>query len=123
MWRKTTLIGALALIGALVSADQAPAGTPISGAAATKLVSLRDVRVSPARLTIRRGTTVTWRWLDASIEAQHNVTSLARRGGRRFRSSPTQLTGKYSVRFTRAGTYAYECTIHPLSMQGLVIVR
>jgi plastocyanin len=41
----------------------------------------------------------------------------------RFRSSPTKTTGTYSVRFTRTGTYRYECTIHPASMRGTIIVN
>ena len=42
-------------------------------------------------------------------------------GTRRFKGSPTKATGTYRVRFTRAGTYRYECTIH-LGMTGKVFV-
>ncbi|MGI8557263.1 MAG: cupredoxin domain-containing protein [Solirubrobacteraceae bacterium] len=44
-------------------------------------------------------------------------------GKARFRSSPTQSVGTYSVKFTRKGTYTYRCTIHPLTMKATIIVR
>lgn len=63
---------------------------------------------------------MTWVWLDGHIATSHNVTS--RPGGPQFKVSPTQLTGSYSVRFSTPGKYLYECTLHPASMQGEVIV-
>jgi plastocyanin len=40
---------------------------------------------------------------------------------RGFRSSPTKSRGSYVVRFTKAGTYRYRCTLHA-QMTGRVIV-
>jgi plastocyanin len=88
-----------------------PAATP-----AAKVVELKDFQVRPATVRIRRGAAVEWRFLDRP--APHNVTS---RGKRRFRSSPSQQTGTYRVRFRRSGAYRYVCTIHP-NMRGRVVV-
>jgi plastocyanin len=68
---------------------------------------------------IKVGQSVTWKWEDGDIETAHNVTSI---GHTKFKSSTTNQTGTYTVRFNTAGTYKFECTIHPLSMQGKVVV-
>jgi plastocyanin len=44
-------------------------------------------------------------------------------GHKHFKSSTTKMKGTYTVRFTTAGTYEFECTIHPASMQGKIIVK
>jgi len=82
-----------------------------------RTVRIKDIDFAPRAVTIRRGSTVRWSFLDRRVP--HNVTSS---GGRRFRSSPTKSKGTYSVRFRRAGTYRYVCTIH-LNMRGRVAVH
>jgi plastocyanin len=106
--------GALAA-GAVLAVAGSPASPP-----ATATVRLQDVALHPGRVTIKRGGTVRWVWLDAAIDTEHNVTSTR---GARFASSRTMRSGSYTVRFTRAGVYRYECTIHPASMQGEVVVK
>lgn len=80
-------------------------------------VKIENIDFHPGTVTIRRGGSVEWRFLDDPTE--HNVTS---RGSDRFKSSGTRLKGTYSVRFPRAGTYRYVCTIH-FNMKGKVVVR
>ncbi len=95
-------------------------GGPSDGAATTSrthVVRLVDIEIKPAVLRVRRGATVEWRFLDRV--AAHDVTS---RGRPRFRSSATKLEGTHRVRFRRAGTYRYICTVHP-NMRGRVVVR
>jgi plastocyanin len=91
-----------------------------SGGGETAVVTLHNIRFHPATVYIKAGGSVTWKWEDADIETQHNVTSV---GSTRFKSSATKLSGTYTVRFNTVGTYRFECTIHALSMQGKVIVR
>lgn len=88
---------------------------------ANTTIRLQNIAIHPAKVTISRGSTVTWRWLDGDIDTAHNVTSVS--GGLQFKPSGTRLTGSYSVRFDRPGKYFYECTIHPASMQGEIIVQ
>ena len=67
--------------------------------------------------TIDEGDTVTWDWTDS---APHTVTST----DAGFTSS-AQLTGdtnEYSVTFNTAGTYPYDCAIHP-AMVGTIQVN
>jgi plastocyanin len=85
-------------------------------AAATRSVVVKDIDFSARTVRIHRGDIVRWLFRDAPTP--HNVTS---RGAHRFRSSPSMQSGSYTVRFTKAGTYAYSCTIHP-GMTGRVVV-
>lgn len=105
-----------ATVGFLAGALALTLATP-ADAGITKVVKLVDISIKPATVRISRGDTVKWQFLDGS--APHNVTS---RGSTRFRSSPTKQSGTYSVRFRKAGTYRYVCTIHP-NMVGKVVVR
>ena len=88
-----------------------------AGSATTKVVRIKGIEFSPRSLVVYRGDRVTWRFLDA--DTPHNVVS---RGTPRFTSSPTKRSGTYTVRFTRAGTYRYVCTIH-FNMTAKVVVR
>ncbi|HVL96549.1 MAG TPA: cupredoxin domain-containing protein [Solirubrobacteraceae bacterium] len=115
MRRRATaaaIVGLTALYGGvhLLSHSHAEAAT-------VRTVVLKNVEFNPASVTIRRGGSVRWVWRDGS--SSHDVTS---RGTRRFKSSTTQRSGTHTVRFRRAGTYRYVCTIHP-NMRGRVVVR
>jgi plastocyanin len=105
----------LALAGWAVSA-----GPAASAASGSHLVTLKNIKFEPGVLHIARGDSVTWKWEDADIDTQHNVTS---EGSKHFKSSTTKMRGTYTVKFTAAGTYNFECTIHPASMQGKIIVK
>jgi plastocyanin len=90
---------------------------PAAGAGSAAAVVVKNIDFSRHTVRIHRGESVRWRFADPGVS--HNVTS---RGRPHFRSSRSMLTGTYTVRFTRAGTYRYVCTIHP-NMKGRVIVR
>jgi plastocyanin len=102
---------AIAVTGVAVTA--APAASSPGSAS----VRIKDIDFKPARVTIRRGGSVRWTFLDA--RTPHNVRS---KGTPRFRGSPTKQEGSYRVTFRRPGTYRYVCTLH-LNMKGTVVVR
>jgi plastocyanin len=89
---------------------------PAAGAGTATTVVIKNIDFSQHTVRIHRGESVRWRFADPGVS--HNVTS---RGRPHFRSSRSMLTGTYTVRFTRPGTYRYVCTIHP-NMKGRVIV-
>ena len=107
---------ALALLAALAVAVGAALPGRALGRARPRThdVVIRGYAFHPARLTIGRGDSVTWLWRDGSIP--HNVTASG------FRGSPTKAGGSFTVRFSRRGTFAYTCTIHPW-MDGRIVVR
>ncbi len=109
-----TVLCALAGLGVASALAQ-----PAHPASTTPLVALKNIAFHPPVVHIKKGQSVTWKWEDADIDTQHNVTSI---GATRFKSSSTKMSGTYTIKFTHTGTYKFECTIHPQSMQGKVIV-
>lgn len=103
-------------VGLAIAAAVLPAAGN-AGATGSASVTLKNVAFSPARLTISKGTRVTFRWHDDGTV--HNVRSVGRK---RFKSIDDRAKGERSVRFTSAGTYRYECTLHP-GMTGRITVR
>ncbi|MGH2941309.1 MAG: cupredoxin domain-containing protein [Solirubrobacteraceae bacterium] len=91
----------------------------LSTAAGTRTITVKDDVFSPKRATVSKNTLVTFRW--AADSGPHDVVS---RGKRRFRSSSIQSSGAHRVRFKRAGTYSYVCTLHEdKGMTGRIVVR
>ena len=110
---RRLLVFAVLLIAAM---GVAMGGAPSGGAAGSKSIRVDDDFFSPKRTTISKNTVVTWRWRG---DRPHNVRS---RGTRRFKGSSTKTSGTHRVRFRRAGTYRYICTIHD-GMSGRITVR
>jgi len=111
----------LALAAGAVPVASAVASQPAAYAAATHIVKLQNIMISPSTLKIHKGDRVTWEFLDGP-STEHTVTSEAHRGGLRFKGTGPRFSGSYTVKFTKAGTYYYECTIHP-NMTGRIVVR
>jgi plastocyanin len=88
----------------------------------TVVVTLHNYMFNPMTVTIAPGTTVKWHWEDGPA-GDHNITPLKKKGGLLFKGASTRTKGYYSVKFTKRGTYYYECSIHPLSMQAKIIVK
>ena len=93
---------------------------PLSGVGATANVTVKNPVIQgfvPATTNINAGDTVIWTW-DAGVNS-HNVTSTSI--PQVWAPSPTQTgPATFSVIFTNAGTYPYECSIHFFT--GSVIV-
>ena len=85
------------------------AGTPASGTA----VTIDNFAFSPPTLNAKVGQKVTW---TNKQDVAHTVTA---NGGAFDHPMPSGAT--FSFTFTKAGTFAYHCTIHP-SMQATIVV-
>jgi plastocyanin len=72
---------------------------------------------SPATLTVKAGTKVTWVNHD---DVPHTATSTAK--PKAFDSGTLDTDDKYSHAFKTPGTYEYFCAVHP-RMTGKVIVK
>jgi len=70
--------------------------------------------LSPAELTVKVGTTVTWKNHD---DIPHTVVSAGK-----FRSKTLDTDEGFSFTFTAAGGYKYFCSLHP-HMTGMIKVE
>jgi len=76
-------------------------------------ISIKDFAFNPDTLTVKVGDTVTWVNEDGVV---HSITSSA------FNSPNIKSGETFKFQFTRAGTYDYNCSIHPY-MKGKVVVE
>jgi plastocyanin len=106
--RKLILIALAVLATTLVAAPALAAGTT---------VKLRDSTFGAKKLTIRKGSKVTWNWAGV---LRHNV--FVKSGPTTFHSR-TFVHGSFSHVFTRRGKYVLFCTLHPVSMRETVTVK
>lgn len=85
--------------------------TPVTTASAsptqaTQTVRLANNKFQPASLTVKVGTTVTWKHEDAQT---HNVISASLPS---LRSRDLEKGDTFAYTFTKAGTYTYYCSYH-----------
>jgi plastocyanin len=93
--------------GFTASAEEAPTSSPE--------VKIDNFSFGPAALTVAAGTTVTWTNRD---DIPHTVVS----DDKVFKSKVLDTDEKFSFTFTKPGTYAYFCSVHP-KMTGKVVVQ
>jgi plastocyanin len=77
-------------------------------------VTIENFTFQPAALTVKVGTTVTWKNHD---DIPHTVVSAGK-----FRSKTMDTDDGFSFTFTAAGDYTYFCSLHP-HMTGTIKVE
>jgi plastocyanin len=92
----------------------APASTTAAAPVATNTVAIKGFAFSPASITVKVGTTVTW---TNSDQDAHTVTAT----GGAFGSQALDTGKAFTFTFTKAGTYNYLCTIHPFMTATVVV--
>jgi plastocyanin len=116
------LVGPLLLVAAvaIIAASCKGTGPSAYGASAstaattTNAGTIKGFSFQPDVLKVKVGAKVTWTNDDT---VAHTVTA----DTNSFASGNLQPGGSFSFTFTRPGTYAYHCSIHP-SMHGSVVV-
>lgn len=100
--------------GSLYSNPQPTQGTQTTTeASAANTVAIQNFAFSPATLTVKAGTTVTWINKDSANHAIKSDTF----------NSPSLAQGEtFKFTFTNKGSFSYICSIHP-TMQGKIIVE
>jgi plastocyanin len=78
-------------------------------------VQIDNFTFEPAKLTIKAGTTVTWKNED---DIPHTVASATKV----FKSKALDTDDSFSFTFATPGTYAYFCSLHP-HMTGTIVVE
>ncbi len=103
------------LVFSACTSVQNPATTTGAQGTYTLSVSISGFAFSPASLTAKQNTKVTWTNNDSVTHTVTSDTGL-------FDSGNIPAGGTYNYTFSTAGTYAYHCTIHP-NMKGTVMVQ
>lgn len=85
--------------------------------AGTSEVKIDNFSFSPQALTVAVGTTVTWTNRD---DIPHTVVSTD--DPKAFKSKVLDTDEKFSFTFSKPGSYAYFCSVHP-KMTGKVTVQ
>ena len=115
IWRSALAALAVAATSlALVVLESETAAAGGATASAAKKVKIAGFAYHPKTLRIRRGTKVTF-------TNSSGVTHTATRAGS-FDTGEIAPGSSVVVRFTRRGTFAYHCTIHPF-MHGKIVVK
>ena len=96
------------------SAAGSAASSAPDAAGAGMSASIIDFGFQPASLSVKAGTTVTWKNTGA---VAHTVTA----NDSSFDSGHVAPGASFQHTFTTAGTYAYHCAIHP-AMTATVVV-
>jgi plastocyanin len=110
----------LTIVAGLVALAGCSSGTSTKassdGPQKTNTVDLpKSYRFAPASIEVAVGSTVTWTNSDNFV---HNVHLLDGSNT----TKPLSIGGKASITFDKAGTYAYQCSLHPAQMKGTVVV-
>jgi plastocyanin len=101
----STLIAGVALLGA------APA-TAGSGKPQRKKVEVGDNFYSPSKLTVNKGSTITWVWPDEALDVHDVKLSKGPKGVKRFHSDPGGAGFRYKRTLKVPGSYRIICTLH-----------
>lgn len=104
---RKTICGGVVLAGLLASA------AAWSGPDAK--ITIDNFTFSPAKLSVAKGTEVTWANQD---DIPHTIVL----GAIGVRSKAIDTDKTFSYRFDKAGTFSYICGLHP-QMHGQVIVK
>ena len=97
----------------LLAGQALAAGEP-ARTSATKSVAIAGFAFKPATLTVAKGTKVRWANQDA-------VPHTATRAGV-FTTKRIGAGKAVAIRFDKAGSFRYHCTIHP-QMSGRIVVQ
>jgi amicyanin len=96
--------------------QQSNAGNTYTANAPTS-IEIKDFAYSPANVTVKKGTTVTWTNQDSM---RHDVNPDD--STEEFKKSSLLAKGEsYTVTFNTVGTYSYYCSPHPY-MKGTITV-
>jgi plastocyanin len=99
------------------ASTQAQTSTSGGGGGGTASVSIKDIKFNPHDITVKKGTTITWKNND---QVQHTVV---KRGGPGPTFNGSVAPGQtFKQTFTTAGKIPYVCTIHP-GQTGTITVQ
>lgn len=130
MKRLTTVATVLAvatagLVPAVVVVTAAGASTTSSKKTkrvARKTIKLGDNFYGPPKVTVRKGTRVTWRWPEDTGDTHDVKLGKGPKGAKKFHSEEAGSAYSFTRTLSVPGTYRIICTLHE-DMRGTIIVK
>jgi plastocyanin len=105
---RRTLPVAFAAVVALLGATPAVASAP-----KPKSVEVADNYYLPDKMTVAKGTKVTWKWPDDVAIDVHDVKlSSAPKGVKKWHSEPASSGYRFKRKLKKPGRYKIICTLH-----------
>jgi plastocyanin len=101
-------------LGIGILAGAAVIANPAHANPAPSTVVMKNFDFAPMTMTVRAGTSVTWKNLDGE---PHTVTSI----DGRFRSGALDENDTFTFKFDKPGTYKYICSIHPKMLAAIIV--
>jgi plastocyanin len=99
----------------LATGVAAAAVIPVADGASTpvrKTVKVGDDFFAPSKLTVKRGTTVVFKWSNANVNTHDVKLKRGPRGVKRFHSDPAAAYYSYKRTLKVRGKYHVICTFH-----------
>ena len=100
-----------------------PATVAGAGASRTRTITVGDNFFAPAKLTVKLGTTVRWKWPDDTGDSHDVKLKSGPKGVKRFHSESAAAAYSFKRKLTVAGTYKIICTLHEEMTQTIVVKR
>jgi plastocyanin len=105
-------VAAAAVALAPAAAGAGAAGKKHKAKSVTKKVGIHDNYYDPAKLTIRKGTTVQWVWPITTGDTHDVTLKKAPKGVKKFQSEIAASDYTFKQKFTVAGKYHIICSLH-----------
>lgn len=103
-----------AFAGVLLAATVLISAVDVAEAQDANTVVMKNFDFSPMMLTVKAGSTVTWKNMDGE---PHTVAS----PDGVFHSHALDQGDTFTFKFDKPGTYKYICSIHPKMMAAIVV--
>jgi plastocyanin len=95
----------------------------VAGAGRTRTIAIGDNFYAPAKVTVKVGTTVRWKWPNDTGDSHDVKLKTGPKGVKRFHSQSAAAAYSFKRKLTVAGTYKIICTLHEEMTQTIVVKR
>ena len=99
----------------------APSVTEAAKKPPTKKVIVGDDYYTPAKMTVKPGTTVLWKWLNVNGNTHDVKLKKGPRGVKKFQSDPAAAYFSYKRTLKVKGKYSIICTFHENMVQTITV--
>jgi plastocyanin len=82
-----------------------------------------DYYFSPAKMTVKKDTTVVWRWPAGGGDSHDVVLRKGPRGARKFASDIYSADESFPQKLKVPGKYLIVCTLHEEDMKLTIVVK